>query len=238
MSGSKLSDPAEKDRFPDAPLDMTVHALPGPAEVVQADARRTRLGRLNMLLLLLICMAPVIASYFTYYVVRPQGGTRNYSELIQPPVDIPQAQARDLQGRTQPLDALKGQWLIVAVAGGACDARCQNQLYFQRQLRETLGKDKDRLDRVWLITDEAPVPDTLGPALAQATVLRVAPEVLQGWLLPAKDRQLEDHLYLIDPMGNWMMRMPADMDVEKASKVRRDLERLMRASNSWDTAGR
>ncbi len=238
MSGSKLSDPAENNRFPDAPLDMTVHALPGPAEVVHADARRTRLGRLKMLLLLLICMAPVVASYFTYYVVRPQGGTRNYSDLIQPPVDMPRAQARDLQGREVALDTLKGQWLVVAVAGGACDERCQSQLYFQRQLRETQGKDKDRLDRVWLVNDEAPVPAQLLPALAQATVLRLAPEVLKGWLVPAEGGQLEDHLYLIDPMGNWMMRMPAGMDVEKASKVRRDLERLMRASKSWDTAGR
>jgi len=238
MSGSKLSDPAEKDRFPDAPLAMTVHALPGPAEVVQADARRTRLGRLKMLVLLLICMAPVIASYFTYYVVRPQGGTRNYSDLIQPPVDMPQAQARDLQGREVPLGALKGQWLIVAVAGGACDERCQNNLYFQRQLREAQGKDKDRIDRVWLVSDEAQVPDPLLPALAQATVLRVAPETLQAWFRPAAGQALQDHLYLVDPMGNWMLRMPAPMDVEKASQAKRDLDRLLRASKSWDTAGR
>ena len=76
------------------------------------------------------------------------------------------------------------------------------------------------------------------PALAQATVLRVAPDVLQAWLAPAAGQQLQDHLYLVDPMGNWMMRMPAHIDVEKASKVKRDLERLLRASNSWDNAGR
>jgi len=136
------------------------------------------------------------------------------------------------------LTSLKGQWLIVAVAGGACDEGCQKNLYFQRQLREMQGKDKDRIDRVWLVSDEAPVPAALLPALAQATVLRVAPDVLQAWLAPASGQQLQDHLYVVDPMGNWMMRMPAHMDVEKASKVKRDLERLLRASNSWDQAGR
>lgn len=238
MSGSKLSNPAEKDKPFDVPLALTVHDLPQPSEVAQADERRTRSGRIKMLLLLLICLAPVLASYFTYYVIRPIGGTRNHSDLIQPPRDMPAVQVQDLKGRSLALDTLKGQWLIVAVAGGACDEGCQNHLYFQRQLREAQGKDKDRIDRVWLISDEAPVSETLLPALSQATVLRVPLDVLQGWLSPATGQQLQDHLYLIDPMGNWMMRMPSGMDVEKATHVRRDLDRLMRASKSWDTAGR
>ena len=238
MSGSKLSNPAENTTPHDAPLAMTVHELPTPADVAQADEHRTRSGRLKMLLLALVCMAPVIASYITYYFIRPQGSTRNHAELIQPARDLPQVQAKDLQGQSVPLASLKGQWLIVAVAGGACDEACQKNLYFQRQLREVQGKDKDRIDRVWLVSDDAPVPQALMPALAQATVLRVAPEVLQAWLTPAVGQQLQDHLYLVDPMGNWMMRMPAHMDVEKASKVKHDLERLLRASNSWDNAGR
>ena len=238
MSGSKLSNPAENTQPVDAPLAMTVHELPTPSDVAQADERRTRSGRIKMLALALICMAPVIASYITYYYIRPQGSTRNHADLIQPARDLPLAQALDLQGRPVPLSSLKGQWLILAVAGGACDEACQKNLYFQRQLREMQGKDKDRIDRVWLVSDEAPVPAALLPALAQATVLRVAPDVLQAWLAPAVGQQLQDHLYLVDPMGNWMMRMPPHMDVEKASKVKRDLERLLRASNSWDQAGR
>lgn len=238
MSGSKLSNPAEKNQPFDVPLAMTVHELPMPAELAQADAQRTRSGRIKMLLLMLVCLAPVLASYFTYYVLRPTGSTRNHGDLIDPPRDMPAVQVHDLQGRAVPLESLKGQWLIVTVAGGACDERCQNHLYFQRQLRETQGKDKDRIDRVWLVSDDAPVPEALLPALAQATVLRIAPEVLQGWLQPAPGRELPDHLYLVDPMGNWMLRMPAGMDVDKASQARRDLDRLMRASKSWDTAGR
>ena len=52
------------------------------------------------------------------------------------------------------------------------------------------------------------MPAALLPALAQASVLRVAPDVLQAWLAPAAGQQLQDHLYLVDPMGNWMMRFP------------------------------
>lgn len=49
---------------------------------------------------------------------------------------------------------------------------------------------------------------------------------------------MADHLYVVDPMGNWMMRFPAAMDTAGAAKAKRDLERLLRASSSWDEAGR
>jgi hypothetical protein len=237
MSGSKLSNPAEKNKTVDAPLAMTVHDMPAPGDVAQADERRTVSGRLKMAMVMLVCAAPVMASYFTYYVVRPES-RRNYGELVTPPVDMPDLQARDLQGTDVPLASLKGQWLLLTVAGGACDAACQQNLYFQRQLREVLGKDKDRLDRIWLINDDAPVAPGLLPALSQAQALRVNAGVLKNWLKPGAGHELADHLYVVDPMGNWMMRFPAHMDVTSASKAKRDLERLMRASSSWDQAGR
>ena len=69
--------------MPDEPLGLTVHSLPAPQEVLASDARRTARGRLRMLAVLLVCAAPVIASYFTYYVIRPEG-RRNHGELIEP----------------------------------------------------------------------------------------------------------------------------------------------------------
>jgi hypothetical protein len=216
---------------------MTVHDMPRLGDVAQADAQRTRMGRWKMLAMLLICASPVIASYFTYYVVRPDG-RRNYGELIQPQKDMPQATANNLQGEAVTLASLQGQWLLVNVASGACAERCQQNLYFQRQLREILGRDKDRLDRVWLITDDAPVPETLLPALNMAHVLRLDRATVQNWISPAPGQDLQDHLYVVDPMGNFMMRFPANMDVASASKAKRDLERLLKASASWDKAGR
>ena len=125
MSGSKLSNPAEKKDLPDSPLAMTVHDMPLMGDVVQADAQRTRMGRWKMLAMLLICASPVIASYFTYYVVRPEG-RRNYGELIQPQKDMPAAVAQSLQGQAVPLQSLKGQWLLVTVSSGACAEPCRS----------------------------------------------------------------------------------------------------------------
>ena len=237
MSGSKLSNPAAKKDLTESPLAMTVHDMPSPGDVVQADAQRTRMGRWKMIAMMLICASPVIASYFTYYVIRPEG-RRNHGELIQPQKDMPQVTAKNLQGEVVPLASLKGQWLLVNVSAGACAERCQENLYFQRQLREILGRDKDRLDRVWLITDDAPVAENLLPALNMAHVLRLDLTAVQSWIQPAVGQQLQDHLYVIDPMGNFMMRFPANMDVSGASKAKRDLERLLKASSSWDQAGR
>ena len=190
-----------------------------------------------MLLVLLVCASPVVASYFTYYVIKPAGRS-NFGELIQPQRPLPDIAVQTLEGKTIALPTLKDQWLLLSVAGGACDERCEQNLYFQRQLREALGKEKDRLDRVWLVNDKVPVRAALQPGLESSTVLRAAPGELAKWLEPAAGKQLQDHLYLVDPLGNLMMRFPADMDAAAAAKAKRDIDRLLRASSSWDLAGR
>ncbi|MCU0967673.1 MAG: hypothetical protein MUF03_02435 [Rubrivivax sp.] len=214
---------------------MTVHGIPVPD--LSFERRRTRTGRLKMLLVLLACASPVIASYFTYFVIRPEGRT-NYGELVQPPREMPKLAASTLDGAAVDLTALRGQWLLVAVGPSACDPGCEQRLYTQRQLREMLGRDRDRLDKVWLVTDDGPVAAPLRAALEAAppvTVLRVDGEGLARWLDPAAGRRLDEHLYVVDPMGMWMMRVPADPEPRR---VHRDLARVLRASASWDQAGR
>lgn len=209
---------------------MAVHGLDTP---VLPDERRTTVGRVKMLLVLLVCAAPVIASYFTYYVVRPDGRT-NYGTLIQPSRSLPATlPLQSLEGATAPPASLKGNWLLVVVAPGACDAACEKQLFMQRQLREMLGKERDRLDKVWLVTDNTPLTPALQQAIGGAVpvkALRVPREALAAWLQPESGSTLEAHLYVVDPLGEWMMRMPANAE---PARVKRDLERLLRASSFW-----
>lgn len=221
----------------DEPLGLTVHSLPSVQQAVATDGARTLRGRWKMLAVLLVCAAPVIASYFTYYVVRPDA-RRVFGELIDPQRPLPDLAATTLDGGRENLRALKGQWLLVSVADASCDAACQSNLYLQRQLRESLGKEKDRVDWVWLVTGDGAIAPALRPALQQATVLRVDGAALAQWLAPAAGQALPAHLYVVDPMGNWMMRLPAHLDAGGAAKAKRDLERLLRASSSWDQAGR
>ena len=175
------------------PLAFTVHTMPSPA--TDDVARRTSSGRLKMLLLFLVCAAPVVASYVAYFVIRPDGRT-NYSELIIPTRPIPSSlPLTDLANHALRPGALKGQWLLVVVSGGACDAACERLLWIQRQLREALAT----------------------------------------WLAVPPGNRLESHMAIVDPMGDWMMRVPADPD---PARLKRDIERLLRAASGWDRPGR
>jgi hypothetical protein len=238
MSGSNSSPPAvtsvKSDQ--DEPLTMTVHSLPSVTGEAQAQRRFT--GRWKMAAIMLACAAPVIASYFAYYVVRPEG-RKNYGELIQPARALPPVKAQLLDGSSVALPALQGQWLLVSVASGACDEACQKRIYWTRQLREVMGRDKDRIERVWLVADDAPVDAKLAPQvhapLNDAQAMRVPRAVLEQWLPAANGQKIEDHIYVVDPYGNLMLRWPAAMD---AGKAKRDVHNLLRASGSWDQAGR
>ena len=237
MSGSNSSAHASGAAPETAvPLTLAVHSMQPPS--LDDAQRRTASGRRRMLLVLLVCAAPVVASYVMYYLVRPDGRT-NYGTLIEPqrpmPADLPLA---DLRGVAVPAASLKGQWLIVVAAGGACDAVCERQLWVQRQLREALGREKERVDKVWFVTDAVPPHAQALEAITThttETVLRVPRAALAAWLLPAAGQTLESSMYIVDPLGNWMMRVPPDPE---PSKLKRDLDRLMRGSAGWDKPGR
>lgn len=235
MPGSESSAPAADTAAPEA-LSFTVHSMPSPDLGVQR--KRVLTGRLRMFLVLLACAAPVIASYFTYYVIRPDGRT-NYSTLILPsrtlPADLP---LRTLDGQLVAPASLRGQWLMIVTGDARCDAACEKRIYLQRQLRDMLGRERDRVDRVWLVTGDAiPAAALIQAASAKAplTVLRVDRQALARWLAPEAGRALEDHVYVVDPMGEWMLRAPVDPE---PARLKRDLDKLLRASSSWDRAGR
>jgi hypothetical protein len=191
-----------------------------------------------MALILVACLSPVAASYFLYFVVQPQARS-NYARLIQPTRAMPDSLTlRDLSGSAVSAKSLKGQWLLVVVAGSACNEPCEHLLFEQRQLREMLGREKDRIDRVWLVADDAPIREPLLRALQVGnapTILRVPRAQLAAWLTPEDGANLEDSIYVVDPMGEWMMRTPAQPD---PAKFKRDLDRLLRASAFWDRPGR
>jgi hypothetical protein len=201
--------------------------------------QRTRAGRWKMLLVLAVCAAPVVASYFTYYVIRPQGRT-NYAELIQPSKSLPgNLPITTLAGASLEPTSLRRQWLMVVVGSADCSAACQERLLLQRQLHQMLGKERPRVDKLWLVTDAGTPDAALLAGLTQgddpAQVLRVPKAALESWLAPETGANLDDHVYIVDPMGEWMMRAPVRPDPQR---FKRDLEKLLRASSSWDTAGR
>ncbi|MFG6487436.1 SCO family protein [Roseateles sp. BYS78W] len=215
-------------------MSFAVHSLPDPRVTPQQRA-----GRWKMFLVLALCAAPVVASYFTFYVVKPHGSA--YGDLITPTAEIPaDLPLTDLQGHPVPAESLKGQWLLAVVQPSACEAACERQLYVQRQLREMLGKERGRVDKLWLIPQDGSLPRAevlaaVGQKGVEVQVLQVPRDRLEAWLKPAPGKTLSDHFYVIDPIGRWMLRAPGDPDPKK---LKADLDKLLRASASWDKAGR
>ena len=212
------------------PVSFTVHSTPD----LSLERRRTSTGRIKMLLVLLVCAAPVIASYLTYFVIRPQARS-NYSTLILPTKSLPALALTTPEGQPLSAGTLKGQWLLVTVGPSSCAKACEDRLYMQRQLREMLGRERQRIDKVWFVTDAGAIAPALREVITPMTLLRVDRGALAAWLAPEAGRALDDHLYVVDPMGEWMMRVPADAE---PARVKRDLDRLLRASASWDLPGR
>lgn len=183
-----------------------------------------RRPRRELWLLLLVTIAPVVASYLAYYVWRP-ATFKNYGELITPTPLTGLAAAP--QGSGPPFDAegLKGRWVLVMVDTGGCAAACREKLLQMRQLRLMQGKDQDRVARAWLLDDDAlPAPDVLKDYEGTVVVpARASPLIGK---LPA-DSALRDHLFLVDPLGNLMMRFPKDAD---PYRIKKDLTHLLKVS--------
>lgn len=140
------------------------------------------------------------------------GTTGNYGELIAPrPVS------------QEPLSPLRGKWVMVMFDGAACDAYCERKLYFMRQVRKAQGKDQGRVERLWVITDGGRPRAELLAAIEGTHVSRTdSVELIRAF--PGNPR---DHIYLVDPLGNLMMRFPRDPD---PSRMLKDLARLLKYS--------
>ncbi|QOY95342.1 cytochrome C oxidase subunit I [Massilia sp. UMI-21] len=186
-----------------------------------------RAGRWKLFAVLLVCAAPLILSYLTYYVIKPSGRT-NYGTLIDPRTrPIPPMPSTTLDGRPEQLEQYAGKWIMLKVGGGECREACQKQLFAMRQWRLMQGKNMDRIERVWLVLDDQPLDTMTIRQYDGMHLLRAPADTVGKWLPAEPGTQPSEHIYLIDPLGNLMMRFPADPDVRKVYK---DIAKLLKAS--------
>ena len=186
---------------------------------------KTRKGRLQLILLMLLVLSPVIASYiFHTYNLRPEH-TVNYGELLE--IKRIEGDATNLEDNTIfRVKQLKGMWSLLMVDSGKCYQPCQDKLYLMRQLRLATHVDKDRVERVWLINDDV-IPDSflVDQYVGTQLVLAKYKDLLSEF--PYTESQ-QDHIYVIDPMGYLMMRFPKNPDPKKMID---DLKRLLKLSH-------
>jgi cytochrome oxidase Cu insertion factor (SCO1/SenC/PrrC family) len=177
----------------------------------------------SLWLIIALCVAPVAASYLAYYFYAPRGHV-NYGELIETR-PLPPARLRLLDGSEFTFNRLRGKWILLMVNGGACGEACQKKLFAIRQLRLTQGRDMNRIERVWLV-DDAEVPAVAAVAGFEGTwLVRGAGSAVLA-ALPA-ERKPADYIYVIDPLGNMVLRYAHDAD---PARIIKDLTRLLKTS--------
>jgi len=193
---------------------------------------KTRFRRyLPLYILLALGVLPVAAAYIAYYVLPPSSRT-NYGSLIEPQRPVPVLPLATVDGSPFDLRHLLGRWVLVMVDTSECNGNCAGKLLMMRQQRTMTGKDRNRIERVWLITDQAPLPILLMREYEGTHFIRAPLQQLRNILvLPeSNDAQLTDHIWLIDPRGNLMLRWPRNAQI---NGVKRDIARLLKVAAGW-----
>ena len=173
--------------------------------------------------MLAVTVAPVAGSYLLYRFWPPEH-TVNYGELIEarrlPDAPLILADGTTLQG-----SAWRGKWLLAMVDSAACDAYCEKKLYFMRQVRLAQGKEMGRVERMFLITDKGSISARTLEHYEGTWLVRTGDGNLLNAFPAASSRTA--HIYLIDPLGNVILRYPRDPDPRRMIK---DLQRLLKVS--------
>jgi hypothetical protein len=161
-----------------------------------------------------LMIAPIALSYLLFFWGGAPSGSVNYGELIEVKV-LPDVA----------LSQLRGKWIMLVVDSGVCDESCRKKLYYMRQVRLMQKTEMERIERVWLI-DDGRIPETSITEDFKGTVLINAKDNELLKAIPAIISQ-HDHIYMIDPLGNLMMRFPKDVD---PSLMAKDIKRLLKVS--------
>ena len=189
-----------------------------PESPGRVDAAAPGNSRRTVFMIAAVVVAPIVASYIVYYLF-PREARVNYGTLLatEPAPAIVGTRA---DGGPFRLHELRGRWVLVS-GGSACDPACERNLYATRQARTMQGKDQDRIVRVWLAAGaSSPAPALLAehPGLVVVRVAATVPDLFPGGAGP---------VYLIDPLGNLVLRYPDEPDVRG---IANDLARVLKAS--------
>jgi len=181
-----------------------------------------------LILVLLLSLAPVVAAVLAYFVpeFRP-AQTNNYGTLVEPQRPLPLASElplATLDGQPFDLHSLKGKWILAVADAAACPESCARKLFILRNSHASQGKNVERLVRVWFITDDAPVPEKVLQAYRGTVMVRVAPAQLRAYLPVGEGETLATPLWVIDPLGNLILRYPNAAD---PVRFRQDVSKIL-----------
>lgn len=208
---------------------------PPPAAATPAPDRKR--SRLYLILLFALFALPLALAW-----VLQQGGWRpsgsvHHGDLLDPALPVAGLRAAGPDGEPLTEAYLRGRWTLAYLAPADCAADCRENLYKIRQLRLALGKDIDRLQTLallpaspdagfadWLRQDHAAMTVAVAGDDARALLRRPFEGFVAGEDAP---QQLSHSVYLIDPLGNLVMRYRPSATPKE---IIADLKRLLKYS--------
>jgi cytochrome oxidase Cu insertion factor (SCO1/SenC/PrrC family) len=194
-----------------------------------------RRGRWVLLALAALFLSGIVVSFVLVKSGWRPGATRNYGELVKPARPIKDVALRDLDGEPTSFGALRGKWTLLYFGSAECLRPCIDDLYKMRQVTLAQGDESHRVQKVFVVTDPAAL-DRLRQILEnypRTKVLRGPTDAVRKlaaqFEVPAGGALDGLHrIYVVDPLGNFMMSYPADAD---PSRMNKDLHLLLRASH-------
>ena len=198
------------------------------------DREAQRKSRIKLLGVLFIFAGPLLVAFIWLQLVRQNAivATSSHGDLIRPATPLTGFLLEENTGGTVNLDSLKGLWTMLYFSEGSCEESCQQNLYHMRQVRLALARNMDRVQRLVVTTETGTINQELldqHEGLRVATGGAAAVNGLKQQVLTAEAEMgiSPDAIYLIDPMGNLMMRFPADLNPKGMLK---DLKHLLKVS--------
>jgi hypothetical protein len=185
-------------------------------------------GRRTLLILAAMFFTPVIVAFALYYgdVWRP-AGSASQGVLIEPARPLNVAGLREPGGAAAPDNVLAGKWTLIYIGDGACDADCKRALVFARQSRLALNNEMKRVQRVFLATENCCDDAYLSAEHPGLIALDASSPEAQA-LLAQFPAERENSLFIVDPLGNLMMRHDAS---QTTKGLLSDLKKLLKLSH-------
>ena len=176
-------------------------------------------SRLQLIALAAVFFGPFLYAAWLFYGSDWQPGeSTNHGELVDPPIALPNLAIATPDGRVE--GALRALWTLLYIERGPCTERCRETLVQIRQIRLAAGRDVDRIRRLYVGTT---LPDADWLAAGHAGL--IATEFNRDADLAGAIAELETGIYLIDPVGQVMMRYGVDVE---SKPVYDDLHRLLK----------
>ncbi len=161
----------------------------------------------------------------TLHLLNVHPSSRSYGELVNPPHALTIPALQDAQGNAiKPQQWLK-KWSIVTVETGTCGEPCQAQIHLLKQVNIALDKDAKRVQRVLI----APNTEAFNDLQKQyPDLMIVSGESTAATQFAAQFKGSAGSIYLVDPLGNLMMRYPQNLNPKG---MLTDMKKLLK--NSW-----